>query len=98
MMDELLPDEVRRLFWDVDPEGVDLHQHADYGMERVMTRGGWVAMRWLRRAYRNDDLRAFLERKGAARIAPRDLAYWCLVTGASCQVGPGGGRPRWAGP
>jgi hypothetical protein len=45
------PPEVERLFWDVDPAGIDLARHADYVLERVMARGGWVAMQWLRRTY-----------------------------------------------
>jgi hypothetical protein len=97
-MDESdLPDEVRRLFWDVEPGSLDRDRHADYVMERIMTRGGWAAMQWLRSAYSIADLRAFLERKGG-RLAPRDLAYWCLWTGLDRPCGPGGGRPAWAGP
>jgi hypothetical protein len=34
------PPDVVRLFWDVDPERVDLHLHRDYVMSRVMSRGG----------------------------------------------------------
>ena len=39
------PLEVERLFWEVDPGTIDLAKHADYVPERVMTRGGWVAMK-----------------------------------------------------
>ena len=48
---EPVPDCVTRLFWDVDPAEVDLDAHADYVLERVMSRGSWEAMRWLRRRY-----------------------------------------------
>jgi hypothetical protein len=58
------PDEVRRLFWDVDPDSVDLERHRDYVLQRVMTRGGWIAMRWLRTAYPDAALADFLRRKG----------------------------------
>lgn len=88
--------EVARLFWDVDPESVDVEQHRDYVMERVMARGGWEAMRWLRRTYSREQLADFLLRKGS-RLAPRERAYWALIAGVDIPIGQGGGRPPWAG-
>ncbi|MFI5305896.1 MAG: DUF6922 domain-containing protein [Polyangiales bacterium] len=92
-----VPEEVAKLFWDVDPKSVDLARHSDYVMERIMSRGGWAAMLWLRRAYSADELANFLLRRGA-RLAPRDLAYWCVVSGLKLPIPRGGGRPSWAGP
>ncbi len=91
-----LPDDVARLFWDVDPATVDLDSHADYVMERIMSRGTFDAMRWLRVTYDTERLADFLTRK-AARLAPRDRAYWCLIAGVACPDEPGGARPVWAG-
>ena len=97
MAEPQLPEEVTRLFWDVDPDAVDLDRHRDYVMERVMSRGGWTAMRWLRARYSTRELRSFLERK-ADRLAPRELAYWALIAELDVDPAPGGGRPPWAGP
>jgi hypothetical protein len=94
---EPFPREVSQLFWDVDPADVELERHADYVMERVMSRGGWEAMRWLRRVYSPPALASFLERK-ASRLAPRERAYWSLIAGIDVPIGPGGARPPWAGP
>lgn len=94
----VLPEDVVRLFWDVDPESVDLDRHRDYVMERVMGRGTWEAMRWLRRTYPVDALADFLFRKGRRAIAPRERAYWALVSGCDLPPERGGGRPGWAGP
>ena len=94
------PPDVARLFWDIDPERIDLidlQGNRDYVMERVMARGGWVAMQWLRHAYPPDALRDFLMRKGA-RLAPRELAYWSLIAGIQLELPRGGARPPWAGP
>jgi hypothetical protein len=93
----LLTDEVRRLFWDVDPETVDLERHSDYVLERVMTRGGWDAMKWLRATYPVPRLANFLRRKGM-RLPPRERAYWALMAGVTLEDGPGRSRPSWAGP
>jgi hypothetical protein len=90
------PSDVERLFWDVDPSSVDLRGHADYVIERVMTRGTLEAMRWLRATYTLEELADFLRRRGDA-LAPRDSAYWRLVTGLASDDRPGGARPPWAG-
>jgi hypothetical protein len=92
-----LPADVARLFWDTDPADVDLHAHRDYVMERVMSRGSWIAMRWLRDTYPSEEMVDFLARKGH-RLAPRELAYWSLIAGIELSPARGGGRPPWAGP
>jgi hypothetical protein len=93
---EPLPESVRRLFWDVDPEAIDLERHRDYVMERVMSRGTWDAMCWLRARYSLQEIAEFLGRN-AARLTPRDRAYWSLISGHSAAQEPGGGRPAWTG-
>jgi hypothetical protein len=92
-----IPAEVALLFWDTDPQRVDLERHRDYVMERVMARGGWVAMRWLRQAYPREALADFVRRKGH-RLAPRERAYWALIADVDVPAAPGGARPPWAGP
>jgi len=91
------PDEVRRLFWDVDPVAIDLRLHRDYVMQRIMTRGSWAAMTWLRASYAPAELADFLRHKGM-RLPPRERAYWGLIAGVPLASGPGGSRPSWAGP
>lgn len=99
-MAEPIPKDVERLLWDVDPGGVDLDRDCVLVIERVMSRGSYSAMKWLRSRYENGVLAAFLRERGARSLSPRDLAYWTLV----CDVDlgstrdEGGGRPRWAGP
>jgi hypothetical protein len=94
---ERFPEEVARLFWDTDPATVDRERHRDYIMERVMSRGGWAAMRWLRQAYSLEQLAEFLRRKGP-RLAPRELAYWSIIAGVEMPIPRGGARSPWAGP
>jgi hypothetical protein len=91
----VLPPDIVLLFWDVDPATVDLELHRDYVLERVMSRGGCAAMRWLRASFPADVLADFLRRKGH-RLPPRERAYWSLVSGADLPAEPGGGRPTWA--
>jgi hypothetical protein len=95
--EEPAPRSVLGLLWDVDPATLDLDRDRALVFERVMTRGTWEAMQWLRRRYSREALTAFLEAEGARRLTPRDLAYWGLVAGCDAAASPGGGRPTWAG-
>ena len=92
----MIPEAFHSLFWDVDPRAIRLPDHADYVVERVMSRGTWDAMRWLRETFTRDELASFLRRKGR-RLAPRERAYWALVLGVDLPQEQGGGRPPWAG-
>jgi hypothetical protein len=80
----------------VDPDTVDPEAHRDYLMQRVMSRGSWEAMRWLRRAYSSEEVADFVRRNGR-KLSPRDEAYWALLAGVEVTQRPGGGRPVWAG-
>jgi hypothetical protein len=95
-----LPQAVARLLWDVDVRQIDLERDRSLILERVMTRGTWEAMKWLRHRYPDELIADFIRTSGRRLLAPRDLAYWSLV----CNVDDvardddiGGGRPRWAG-
>jgi Family of unknown function (DUF6922) len=92
-----LPEFVARLLWDVDPQAVDPERDRALILERVMSRGSWEAMKWLRARYSRDELADFIARHGASRLSPRDLAYWAAVCEVDAVVGAGGGRPSWAG-
>ncbi len=96
----MIPEPVARLLWDVDVSRLDLDRDRALVFERVMSRGTWESMKWLRKRYPQAALAEFVQSRGARVLAPRDLAYWALV----CEVNvprverdAGGGRPRWAG-
>lgn len=64
-------------------------------MQRIMTRGSWEAMCWLRETYDPRLLNDFLRRKGST-LAGRDLAYWSLVSSGLQYNKVGGATPLWA--
>ena len=88
--------------WDVDVAAIDLDRHRALVFERVMSRGTWEAMKWLRGRYTKEALADFVRTRGHRVLSPRDLAYWALVSDVDLgELGAhdvGGGRPRWAGP
>jgi hypothetical protein len=98
MAPDRVPDAVSRLFWDVDVASIDLDRARAFILERIMTRGTWEAMTWLRSRYDNEVIGAFVREHGERKLAPRDRSYWALVAGLEVPTEPGGSRPRWAGP
>ena len=95
-MSKPLPKYIARLLWQVDPTDVDVDAHRDYILEQVMQRGGWDAMRWLRRTYTREALASFLLRRGS-RLAPRERAYWAVVAEVEVVVSGDGPDERIAG-
>lgn len=93
---DVIPREHHWLFWDADPTKIDLIAQRDYVLERTMARGDWAAMQWLLKTFDRETRAEFLVRRGD-RLAPRERAFWCLVSGLPNDTGPGGGRPAWAG-
>lgn len=92
----MIPPELGWLFWDVDPTQIDVERDRDYVLERVMTRGDLLAMRWLIAQVEKLVLAEFLLRRGD-RLTPRDRAFWSLIAEVPSRAAPGGGRPSWAG-
>ena len=74
-----IPDFLRRFFWEYDPRKLEVERHADVIMGRIMERGDWDAMCWLRQTYPMERLRRFLEMRGQRILPPRELNYWALI-------------------
>jgi len=78
-----LPSHLQRFFWEYDPQVLDIKKHADVIMARIMERGSWQAMMWLRKVYPSEVLADFLSDKGWRVLPPREVNYWALVSGMS---------------
>jgi hypothetical protein len=74
-----LPEFLFHFFWEYDPITIDVDKHSSLIMGRIMERGSWAAMSWLRETYSKDQLVAFLENKGIRSLPPRELNYWALI-------------------
>ncbi len=74
-----LPETVRALFWEYDAEALSWKADRDLVIHRVLTEGGWEAVRWLRGRAGDEALRAWIvEREGGA-LSARQLRFWQLV-------------------
>jgi len=71
------------LFWEYDPGVIDVKRHADLIIGRVMERGSWASMLWLRKTYSEEKLISFLAKRGRRVLPPRELNYWAFMSGVS---------------
>src|SRR5579883_3288807 len=76
-----LPAPLRPLFWDYDFDTLRWEHDRDLLIARVLTTGGWEAIRWLRGRCGDPDLRAWIIHRWGAGLAPRQLRFWELILG-----------------
>lgn len=81
MADTSLPPFLHPFFWEYDPANIDTVRHASLIMGRIMERGSWEAMRWLKQRYSHAELTSFLRTRGIRILPPRELNYWSLICG-----------------
>ena len=74
-----LPPDVRRLLYDCDPDQVRWEQHGGFLIDRILSEGGWDAIRWLRDVAGDAALRARLVETKGRRLSPRQLRFWQLL-------------------
>jgi hypothetical protein len=65
------------LFWDVNPDKIDLKKNAQYVIERVLDFGRDDEVRWLRKLYRPSHIRRIVEKSRSLR--PRTKNLWTLL-------------------
>ena len=88
--DKAIPEKFHTLFWDYDPNSIDIDAHSDFIIGRIMEIGTWDSMKWLRKTFSKDQLLSYLENRGKQTLPPRELNYWLFITGMSYQK-----RQKW---
>jgi hypothetical protein len=76
-----LPSLLRPLFWEYDFAALTWEQDRDLLIARILTVGGWEAIRWLRRHCGDSALRDWIIHRQGARLTPRQLRFWELILG-----------------
>ena len=74
-----LPGNLRRYFWDYDPEGLTWERSKHTIVLRLLQAGGMDAVAWLRSRLSDAEIRDFLTRRQGRGIEPRRLRFWGLV-------------------
>ena len=72
----MVPAELGRFFWDVDPAGLDPLLHKSYIFERIPEFDDEKAVRWLFDAFSRDDIAAILDSSRSLSLKSR--IFWRL--------------------
>ena len=73
----MIPEHVRRLFWDVNPEDFDPAAHPRYTIERVLEHGDEADVAWLLQRFNRAQIHDVL--RTDRRLSPRSAHFWALV-------------------
>lgn len=74
-----LPASVRVLLWDCEAAELSWERHGDFLAERVLSRGDWDAICWLRQRAGNQRLRELISHSRGRFLTRRQLRFWELV-------------------
>ncbi len=68
---------VKKYFWDIDFQTLDLHEHKQFILERILELGDDVAVKWMRENFTHGDMIDALER--SRRISAKSRNYWNVI-------------------
>ena len=74
-----LPDSLRTLFWDCDFDSLRMGEHDGFVIRRVLDRGDWDSIKWLRGALGDDAIRQWFLAKRGGGLDPPKLRFWELI-------------------
>ena len=75
-MENTLP---AHLFWDTDPDTLDMEQHRVYIIERVLEHGREEDARWLFRQYSRSAIAEIVNT--SRRLSQKSKNYWGIILG-----------------
>jgi len=73
----MIPQHMRPLFWDVNPEDFDPVAHPRYTIERVLEHGDEADVAWLLQLFTRAQIHDVL--RTDRRLSPRSANFWALV-------------------
>lgn len=76
-----VPDEYRSLFWDTDPDHIDLKKNAKYIIERVLEVGNMGALGWIQRLYPAQMMIEVIET--SRKITEKSRNFWKIWFGVA---------------
>jgi hypothetical protein len=71
-----VPADQRWLFWDVNPDAIELERDRRYVLGRVLERGRLKDVRWAVSAYGLDGVEAFFRAGGHPELSRKTRAFW----------------------
>lgn len=74
-----LPEMLRGFFWEYDFNNLSWEEDRDLVIERLLAYGTWDAIKWLRHALADRELRDWLRQRRGAGLSRQCLRYWELI-------------------
>ena len=74
-----LPERLRELFWEYPFDELTWEEDRDLVIGRVLSRGPWETVEWLRREVGDEAVRGWIERARGRGLSRRQLRFWQLV-------------------
>ena len=74
-----LPKFLKKYFWDIDFEKLDVKTHYQDILVRILEHGDMKAIDWMKRSFTKDDVAEVLFRLRG--ISPKSANFWALIFG-----------------
>jgi hypothetical protein len=76
-----LPKSFYRFFWDYPPVDLSWETDKDLIIRRILTKGSWEAVVWLRKQMGDEMLRQWLVNHHCKGLSARQIRFWELLLG-----------------
>ena len=76
-----LPEDLETLFWDCDFRDLSWERNGNFIIRRILDRGDWDAIKWLRQTVGDQAIRGWFLTKRGRGLDPRKLRFWGLILG-----------------
>jgi hypothetical protein len=77
----MLPERMKAFFWDYPFHHLQWDRDRDLIVSRLLSRGDWAAVKWLRTRLSESELIDWLSRHRGAGLSPQRIRFWELVLG-----------------
>jgi len=75
----MVPQSLKRFFWDTPIQAIDVQRNKRYVISRVLELGDEAAVAWLERVYTQSDLRETVAH--SRLLSPKSRNYWKIKYG-----------------
>ena len=72
--ESLIPERIKRLFWDADKDDVDMKKHRPYVIRRIMDYGNIEDVKWMLETYSSEEIIAVL--KKSRGLSRKSAHFW----------------------
>lgn len=76
---EVLPKDLYPLFWDINPETLDVQKYPKFVVERIIDIGDEAATSWMRKTYPKEKIVEII--KSSRKLSEKTANFWATIYG-----------------